>query len=62
MDEKEKIRIARIAMDKRLSYEDLRYSDDMYGNESYTEMVWNYVEECEEMGTTAFNEKYKTKE
>ncbi len=59
MSEKEKIEVAKMAIDKKMSYENLRYSDYMYGMESETESVWEYVEECEEIGTKAFYEKYR---
>ncbi len=58
MDQAEMLRIAKIALDKRMDYETLKYSDWMYGKESLTEDVWAFVEECEKIGTEAFYAKY----
>lgn len=58
MDKAEMIRIAKRAIAKNMDFETLRYSDYMYGKESLTDDVWEYVEECREIGTKAFNEKY----
>ena len=58
MTEKEKINIARTAQYKNMDYETLYYSDYMYGHESETDEVWEYVVEMEEIGTIAFNKKY----
>lgn len=52
------IQIAFRAIDKKMDYEQLKYSDYMYGKESLTPEVWEFVEECEEIGTKAFKEKY----
>ena len=60
MDDKEMVRIALWADMKGISeMETLYYSDEMYGKESLTEDVWEYVIEMGEIGTIAFNEKYK---
>lgn len=59
MDKKELIQIALIAIRKRMDYETLKYSDYLYGKEDMIDDVWEYVEECEEIGSIAFNEKYK---
>lgn len=58
MEKIEMIRIAKRAIDKKMDYETLYYSDDMYGKEKLTDDVWEYVTECCEIGTTAFYEKY----
>lgn len=58
MDQSEMLRIAKIALDKRMDYETLKYSDWMYGKESLTEDVWAFVKECEKIGTEAFYAKY----
>lgn len=55
----EVIYIASVAIGKRWDYETLRYSDHMYGKEQHTDEVWKYVEECENYGRIAFDEKYK---
>lgn len=59
MEEKDKVFIASIAIEKKWDFETLKYSDYMYGRESFTGEVWDYVEECESIGTAAFKEKYK---
>jgi hypothetical protein len=58
MDKKEMIQIARRAIDKRMDYETLRYSDYMYGKENLTEEVWEYVIEAEEQSMNWFMETY----
>lgn len=58
MEEREKIVIALMAIDKKMDCDTLRYCDDLYGREEFTDDVWEYVEECEQIGTTAFREKY----
>ena len=52
------IQIARAAIDKRMDYETLKYSDYMYGKENLTEEVWEYVIEAEEQGMNWFMETY----
>ncbi len=59
MNKQEKIWIATKATEKNMDYEDLCYSDYMYGKESLTDEVWEYVIECEEIGTNAFYDKYQ---
>ena len=59
MTEAERIWTASVAVGKRLSYEDLKYSDYLYGMESEVDAVWEYVEECNSIGQSAFKEKYK---
>lgn len=44
---------------KGWTYEELCYSDDLYGREINADDIWDYVIECKEIGTIAFNEKYK---
>lgn len=58
MEQSEMIWVAKIAIEKRMDFEQLKYSDYMYGKESLAEDVWLYVEECEEIGMKAFLEKY----
>ncbi len=41
------------------SFEQLKYGDDLYGKEHLASEVWEYVEECKEIGHIAFREKYK---
>ncbi len=60
MNTAEQIWAASVAIGKRMDYEQLKYSDYMYGNEDKTEDVWEYIEECEKIGREAFKEKYKT--
>lgn len=59
MDQQEMLFIATKAISKKWDYETMKYSDDLYDYESLAEEVWEYVEECEEIGTAAFREKYK---
>lgn len=59
MQKSELIYIASKAVAKRWTYEQLYYGDDMYGNEKFTDDVWEYVEECEAIGTLAFKDMYK---
>jgi len=59
MEKKDFIKIAKIAITKRMDYETLKYSDWMYGNEDKTEDVWKYVEECDRIGQAEFNKKYQ---
>lgn len=57
--EEEWVQEAIYAIGKNMDYEQLYYSDNMYGKESETDEVWNYVLEHDEIGRTAFNEKYR---
>lgn len=59
MEEKDLIWTATVAFAKNMDYEELYYSDYMYGKEDETEKVWDYVDELRENGRTAFYEKYK---
>jgi hypothetical protein len=59
MNEADLIWIATISMGKGYGYEQTKYGDYLYGKEEEAENVWRYVEECEEIGRTAFKEKYK---
>ena len=61
MTEDEMIDIAKIAIRKRMDYETLKYCDYMYGKESLTEQVYEYVEECDRIGREAFYTKYPDK-
>jgi hypothetical protein len=58
MEKTKMIWIASCAVSKKMSFEDLRYSDYMYGKEGETGEVWGYVEECYDIGIAAFKEKY----
>lgn len=59
MTEKQKIDIAKTAMDNNMAVEDLRYSELMYGKEELTDDIWDYVEECQRIGSYRFYEKYQ---
>lgn len=50
--------IASVAIGKRMGYEELMYSDYMYGNEDLIDDVWEYVIECDNMGQISWKEKY----
>lgn len=54
----EMIQKALYAIDKNLDHEELKYCDEMYGYESQSLEVWQYVKECKLIGTKAFSEKY----
>lgn len=58
MKAKEAIRIARWSMMKNLDYEELGYSDELYGHEDDVDQVWEYVYECRQIGVVAFDIKY----
>lgn len=58
MNQQDMIKIARRAVNKGWDFETLKYGDDMYGKESLADDVWEYVEECKRIGTTAFDAKY----
>jgi biotin synthase-like enzyme len=58
MTKQEMIKIAKRAVDKGWDFEALKYGDDMYGKESLTDDVWEYVEECKRIGTDAFYAKH----
>ena len=58
MNQKEMIRIAKRAIDKRWNFETLEYSDDLYENKEYAEKIGEFVEECGNIGKIAFYEKY----
>ena len=44
---------------KNLSFEKLKYGDDLYGKEEFAYEIWQYIEEHKEIGSIAFREKYK---
>lgn len=58
MEKSEQIWIASIAAQKGYDYESLYYSDYMYDNESETDAVFEFVDECNEIGRSAFYKKY----
>jgi len=59
MEKKEKVWIASVALGKNYDFETLKYSDYMYGNEQYTEEVYEIVIEAREKGTEWFRKEYK---
>lgn len=58
MSKKEMIQIAITAIDKNMTYEQLKYSDDLYGREHMVEEVWDYVIEAQEQGMIWFMKTY----
>ena len=58
MNKQEMIRIAKIAIDKRWDFETLKYGDELYGKEDLADDVWDFVEECDDIGQAAFADKY----
>ena len=59
MTQEEMIKLAKEAIDRSWTYEQLKYSDDMYGEDSFIDDIWDLVIECEAIGTIAFDEKYQ---
>jgi len=59
LEESELIRIALYAIRKRMDFETLKYCDELYGKEYEAINVWDYVEEYDTIGRTAFEEKYQ---
>ena len=58
MKREEMIWVASYAIGKFLDYESLKYCDYMYGKENQADEVWEFVEECKEIGEAEFNRKY----
>jgi len=59
IEKSELIWIASKMYAKGYSGDDVRYSDDLYGNEDQFDKVNEYMEELNEIGRIAFYEKYK---
>ena len=53
------ILIARMAIDKNMDYEKLKYCDSMYGCEELTDEVYEYVIEARANGYKWFYNEYK---
>ncbi|MDH5183386.1 MAG: hypothetical protein OEX12_05795 [Gammaproteobacteria bacterium] len=58
MTKEEMLWAASIAVGKNLDYEQLMYSDYLYGKEDLIDDVWEYVDECKEIGNREFKKKY----
>ena len=58
MEQAEMVRLAKRAIEKRWSFEQLKYGDDLYGKEHLADEVWDFVEECQAIGMTAFDAMY----
>lgn len=58
MDEKEMVRIAKLAISRGWDFETLTYCDAMYGFREFADEVYDLVLECREIGTVAFDAKY----
>ena len=59
MNEAEKLSIAKTAIRKGYDYEQL--GEYLYGSSNdsqYIDDIWDYIVECEEMGTIAFTKEY----
>ena len=52
------VKTAKRASEKRWSFEDLKYGDDLYGKESLADDIWDLVEERKKIGADAFDAKY----
>lgn len=59
MEKLSMVQLAKKAIEKKWDFEQLKYGDDLYGKEHLADEVWDLVEECERIGTVAFNEKYQ---
>jgi len=59
MENADKIWIASKYAEKGYGYEQLKYSDDLYGQEDLADEVYDYMLEYKEIGSRAFREKYK---
>jgi hypothetical protein len=59
MEKKDMIWIASKYAEKGYSFDQLKYGDDLYGNEDLADEVWEYVKEYKEIGSIAFREKYR---
>jgi len=58
MTQKEMIQIALIAVDRNYDYKRLKSSYFISGREEFMDEVWNYVDECKNIGLIAWREKY----
>jgi len=58
MTKEEIIYVATKAFEKGWDFETMKYSDDMYVGSEYSDRVWEFVEEMQDIGRTAFYEKY----
>jgi len=58
MDKDRMIWIASLAIGKGWDFEKLKWSDEMYSNMDEADEVYEYVVECQEIGTLAWKEKY----
>lgn len=59
MEKQEMVWIASKYVSKGYGYEEMKYGDDMYGREKFADEVGEYMTEMQELGSTAFYEKYK---
>lgn len=59
MEESKIIWVASVALGKDIGYEDLKYSDYLYGNEDKIDEVWDIVDSAKEQGMVWFRERYK---
>lgn len=58
MDKKEMIYAAKMAIQKGMDKETLKYSDYLYGHESSIDDVWEYVLQAKEQGSLWFERTY----
>lgn len=62
MEQSDKLKIAKIAFGKGWDFETLKYSDYMYGKEEFADEVYDFVEECKQIGLLRFQQKYSEKQ
>ena len=55
------IKLAKLAWEKGYGFEQFKYSDYMYGQESFADEVWDFVDEIKSIGIIEFDSKYNKK-
>lgn len=58
MTKQELAKLAVRAIEKSWDFDALKYGDDLYGKEHLANDVWDLVEECREIGMSAFEARY----
>jgi hypothetical protein len=58
MTKKEMLQLAAKVNEKNWNFEQLKYSDDLNGHEEDADLVWEYVLQCDKIGTEGMKAKY----